>query len=319
MTRTYPYTFWRKSRTDKIEREVKSDDDNSSDPFYYEKIYRSTSDGEIKTETDRDNSPKKLSKDKKYSLTVIAHSMGAMCTLMNIINSRLKNVDHGITAAILLSPAGIHKTAPRLCKVTGPILSGMLKWFDWPPVFKFPSDFLHVVIAKMMEDVRKNYSTRNIISFMAYKLLGGSIDNHAFLKVPCYTLNIFAGCSAGVFKHFWQIWQSQKFQAYDYGKQGNIKHYGTPEPLNFLDHYDKIDIPVYFVMGMRDTLIEPVSILDHYEHLKAVHPELAFLKPFSKLGHIDFTVGENCKVTNYIFNLLSDLNKDQTVKRRWCR
>jgi len=53
---------------------------------------------------------------------------------------------------------------------------------------------------------------------MAYKLLGGSKNDHAFTKVPAYTLNIFAGCSVGIFKHFWQIWLHQKFEAYDYGK-----------------------------------------------------------------------------------------------------
>jgi len=261
-------------------RETRSDDDVQANLYHSDNVLRSTSDGEIISPIlERENSSSKLlNKDKKYSLTVIAHSMGAMCTLMNIIHSRLKNIDHGITAAILLSPAGIHKTAPLLCRITGPFLWLMLKVFNWPPVFKVPSDFLHVVIAKMMEDVRKNYSSRSIISLMASKLLGGSIDNHAFTKVPCYSFNVFAGCPAGVFKHFWQIFKNQKFQAFDYGKDGNLKHYGTPEPLNLLDHYDSIDIPVYFVMGMHDTLIEPLSILDHYEHLRAVHNDLIYSK-----------------------------------------
>jgi len=164
-----------------------------------------------------------------------------------------------------------------------------------------------------MEDVRKNYSTRNLLSYMVYKLLGGSKNDHAFTNVPVYTLNIFAGCSAGIFKHFWQIWKNQRFEGYDYGKRKNEEIYGSSEPINFFENYDKIDIPVYFVMGLRDTLIEPVSVLAHYASLHEQHPNLAYLKAFPKMGHIDFTVGENSKVTNFIFHTISELNQPKKV------
>jgi len=81
----------------------------------------------------------------------------------------------------------------------------------------------------------------------------------------------------------------------------------------FFENYDKINIPVYFVMGLRDTLIEPVSVLAHYASLHEQHPNLAYLKAFPKMGHIDFTVGENSKVTNFIFHTISELNQPKKV------
>lgn len=50
----------------------------------------------------------------------------------------------------------------------------------------------------------------------------------------------------------------------------------------------RLDIPVYFVMGLRDTLIEPVSVMAHYDTLLDARPDLANLKalllPFFRVG-----------------------------------
>jgi len=63
-------------------------------------------------------------------------------------------------------------------------------------------------------------------------------------------------------------------------------------------------------MGLRGTLIEPVSVIAHYATLLDKHPELAFLpKVFSKMGHIDFTIGDNSEVTNWIFHTIGKFNK----------
>jgi cephalosporin-C deacetylase-like acetyl esterase len=69
-------------------------------------------------------------------------------------------------------------------------------------------------------------------------------------------------------------------------------------PLN------RIDIPMYFVMGLSDTLIQPVSVIAHYSALEQHHPELAHLKAIPKIGHIDFTVGMNEALSRYILEVL---------------
>lgn len=58
-----------------------------------------------------------------------------------------------------------------------------------------------------MEDVRENYSSRQLMSFFAFKMVGGAKTDHSYLAAHNITYNVFAGTSAGVFKHFWQVYK----------------------------------------------------------------------------------------------------------------
>lgn len=44
-----------------------------------------------------------------------------------------------------------------------------------------------------------------------------------------------------VVDYFQQLAITRKFTAFDYGIKKNLKIYGTKEPLNFLENYDKYD------------------------------------------------------------------------------
>jgi hypothetical protein len=170
--------------------------------------------------------------------------------------------DHGVNILVLLSPAGYHVTAPLICKITGPIISFLLE--NYPNLFysfRFPSEIWRIIISKMIEDIKRNYSLRNLLSLFTSKFVGGAKMEHPFMHAHNTTYNIFSGTSAGIFKHFWQNWQHQDFEAFDYAPALNEKNYGTKEPLNIMKNFDKINIPTYFVMGLQDPLIEPMSIL----------------------------------------------------------
>ena len=39
------------------------------------------------------------------------------------------------------------------------------------------------------------------------------------------------------------------FQAYDYGRKGNLKRYGTKKPMEY--HLDKITAPVYDLKNLK--------------------------------------------------------------------
>lgn len=54
--------------------------------------------------------------------------------------------------------------------------------------------------------------------------------------------------------------------------------YGTFEPVDIMANMDKIDIPTYFIMGLRDSLIEPISIMKLHGAMYKSHADLAFLK-----------------------------------------
>jgi len=238
--------------------------------------------------------------------------MGAMAAEMYCVYSRIKNENHGVDALILLSPAGLHITAPLVCKLSGPLLFWFFNTFPNAIYsFHFPSEIGRLLVAKMVEDVKRNYSLRNLFSFVTFKLLGGDKSEHAVIQAHNLTYNVFAGTSVGIFKHFWQNWCNHAFAAYDYGPQKNIEAYGQPTPIDILGNFDKMDIPTFFVTGLRDSLIEPVSILKQHETLYNSHPELAHLKALPRMGHIDFTVGENADLTNYLINAMERIMVDQ--------
>lgn len=224
--------------------------------------------------------------------------MGAMATLMYLVYSRMKGRAHGVASAILLSPAGYHKTAPRLAKLTGPIIDRFLRIYPSFSVFRFPSETIRVIISKMIEDLNNSYTGRIFVGWMISKTIGGDLEDHTFVNMHNLTYNIFTGTSKGIFKHFWQNWLNQRFevrrsnvvspfccligkpvalehsqqvhamqqdsmanhflkrtqrirlqfptialflslQAFDYGPAGNLEHYGTESPVNFMDNYDK--------------------------------------------------------------------------------
>eukprot|EP01126_Amoeba_proteus_P062283 TRINITY_DN8441_c0_g1_i1.p3 TRINITY_DN8441_c0_g1~~TRINITY_DN8441_c0_g1_i1.p3 ORF type:complete len:123 (-),score=22.67 TRINITY_DN8441_c0_g1_i1:643-1011(-) len=78
--------------------------------------------------------------------------------------------------------------------------------------FFFHEEIGRLIVAKMIEDVKHNYSTRNIFSYVTYKLLGGSPTEHPVTMAHNLTFNIFAGTSAGIFNHFWQNWKNHAFE-----------------------------------------------------------------------------------------------------------
>ncbi|EGG13630.1 AB-hydrolase associated lipase region containing protein [Cavenderia fasciculata] len=239
------------------------------------------------------------------NISAVAHSMGAACILMYIVMMGILKKNHHLSRAILLSPAGYHRKAPKICDILGPLINVWL-WFCPMHVFKFPSDTIRVIIAKIYHDVISNTPTKDLMVYLGSRfLLGGDTKNHPLEKIHNLAYNTFSGTSVKLYKHFWQMRKARKFQAYDYGsKQKNINVYGTPDPLNFLDHYDVINIPIHFVMGLKDNLIEPENIIKHYETLKKYHPELSFLKA-SKSGHIEFTLGLDDQILSYILRVLS--------------
>lgn len=119
------------------------------------------------------------------------------------------------------------------------------------------------------------------------------------------------GTSIKTLIHFVQLQKSQKFQAFDYGKQQNVKIYGTPEPISYLDHYDKIDIPIHVLYGSDDLLIPAEGILKHYTALATHKPHLAHAKRFEGIGHLDITLGNDENVIQYV---LKEMQKSKVLE-----
>ena len=70
------------------------------------------------------------------------------------------------------------------------------------------------------------------------------------------------GFSTDMCKHFYQTWKTGQFAAYDYGEKKNLEVYGSMKPLNYLDHFHLIDIPICFFISLNDTLIRADDIIE---------------------------------------------------------
>lgn len=67
-------------------------------------------------------------------------------------------------------------------------------------------------------------------------------------------------------------------------------------------------------MGLNDTLIQPESVIYQYVSYKNFHPDLAFLKAFPRMGHIDFTVGASEKLIEFIMDTLKATCENEPVE-----
>ena len=86
----------------------------------------------------------------------------------------------------------------------------------------------------------------------------------------------------------------------------------------------RIDIPVYFVMGLEDNLIPPQNIITQYAALAKHSPQLAFLKgrlkvllrlcylsdilpdfiAFANAGHLEFTIGRHHAIIENVLSVI---------------
>jgi len=62
----------------------------------------------------------------------------------------------------------------------------------------------------------------------------------------------------------------------------------------------RIDIPIHLVYGTDDRVIPAECILQHYDALHKVHPELVYLKRFDNVGHLDVVYGNDENVIQYV-------------------
>jgi hypothetical protein len=244
-------------------------------------------------------------------VSVIAHSMGAACVLAYLVQSGMCHREPGIARAILLAPAGYHVTAPLLCRLTGPLISLALRFLPihsfrlaWPTVRRLTT--------KLMADIRGSSAAGALFVAALTRLLGGQLrpanEHHPFGALPDLArIMTESATSARVFKQFWQMWSHRRFEAFDYGPAENLKRYGTVEPLDYMAHYDVIDRPVFFVLGLDDKLIEPSSVIGQYRALLRSHPDApsrTHIKALPNAGHIELTLSPDERAISWILETL---------------
>ena len=144
--------------------------------------------------------------------------------------------------------------------------------------------------AKLLQDLKRSPAT---VDFMAsvgawgwrWWWAGSSAKHARANDLPCRVLCVFAatcffggtsvrfpfqnvhftdyplgGSSVKVLRHGVQVMWAKDFCAFDYGRGGNLRRYGTELPPMYRDYFHLIDLPVHFMAGTRDVLIPPANI-----------------------------------------------------------
>mmetsp|Transcript_16332 Transcript_16332/g.27624 ORF Transcript_16332/g.27624 Transcript_16332/m.27624 type:complete len:130 (+) Transcript_16332:1988-2377(+) len=115
--------------------------------------------------------------------------------------------------------------------------------------------------------------------------------------------------------HMYRVYTEQDFCSFDFGsKEQNLKNLGREDAFSFLDHYDKIDIPISYFISLDDHLCRPDDILIQYQALKKAHPSLASVKVFEGFNHIDFTYMNHHSMISEIMTTLKALNAEKEIK-----
>lgn len=76
---------------------------------------------------------------------------------------------------------------------------------------RFPSNLMRIISSKVMEDVKSTNPTRDLFTYVATMLIGGSIEDHSLNRVNIVRW-VFTGTAVGVFRHFRQLISSKRFR-----------------------------------------------------------------------------------------------------------
>ncbi|XP_071694456.1 uncharacterized protein [Rutidosis leptorrhynchoides] len=243
--------------------------------------------------------------DQPYKLCAICHSLGGAGILMYIITRRLENKTHRLSRAICLSPAGFHHDSPFFftvieytCLWLAPILAPIV------PGLYIPTRFFRMLINKLARDLQNYPAVGGLVQTIMGYVVGGDSSNWiGVMGLPHYNMNDMPGVAFRVARHLAQIKHAKKFVMFDYGsREANTRVYGTPKPLDLGERYNLIDIPVDLVAGMKDRVILPSMIRNHYRLMKDNGVKASY-KEF-EYAHLDFTFSHREELLEYVMSRL---------------
>ncbi|KAL3692326.1 hypothetical protein R1sor_005977 [Riccia sorocarpa] len=250
-----------------------------------------------------------------YSLCGVAHSLGGASMIMYLVTRRLEGKAHYMKRVVLLSPAGFHEKAPPSCaflRYLMPLAEPFLK--PLIPGIYIPTKFLRMVVNKLSRDFQNYPALGGLVqTFIAY-FLGGDTSNWlGAIGVSHYNMEDMPGIAYGVGLHLAQMMANKAFRLYDFGRDGNMKAYGTPKPLDIGANYGHVDIPIDLVAGKKDKLVPRSMILKHYETFRDAGCKVSFAE--FDYAHLDFTFAHREELLEYVMSRLL-LVQPRTNRRR---
>src|SRR5690606_14182418 len=95
-------------------------------------------------------------------------------------------------------------------------------------------------MAKLYQDINNHPATRCFVAaFLSTILIGGETKNNPFQFVHNLVFHSLNATSFKTFEYFAQLHVKKQFTAFDYGPVKNLEIYGSKEPLNFMENYNK--------------------------------------------------------------------------------
>lgn len=118
-------------------------------------------------------------------------------------------------------------------------------------------DFLFLIVGWDRNDLNNS----NLPNFIAHTPAGTSVQNMA---------------------HWAQLDRSDAFQMYDYGYNGNMKHYNQPTPPFY--HLSNVHVPVAAFYGSNDALTDPTDVKQMLTEI----PNVVYSEEINGFNHLDY-------------------------------
>ncbi|EFX88863.1 hypothetical protein DAPPUDRAFT_311149 [Daphnia pulex] len=224
-------------------------------------------------------------------LSYIGHSLG--CGVFFIAMVKHPELNEKIEIMVALAPLSsfAHFTTEFL-RVLTPFTNhievalnavGVHGWLDSEG---FGDRFLEVICEQTYIQARycKNW----------FRAVVGPSENLDPTLIPLFDANFLRGTSVKVIAQFAQNYNAGNvFQAYDFGRKGNLLRYGSIKPFEY--HLGNITAPIYVFSGGRDRLVTPMDV----DWLLSKLTNTIGSDRISDYSHLDFIWGNDVKEKLY--------------------
>ncbi|KAK2588910.1 hypothetical protein KPH14_001768 [Odynerus spinipes] len=215
-------------------------------------------------------------------LTYIGYSMGT--TMSYILLSTKPNYNEKLHLVISLAPVAywIKTSVPPILKF---FLTAVM---NIKPILEGEGIYGIVPQSNLLSLSTMLCSDKSNLQYLCFALLFSIFGNDPAqlnsTAVKKFSENYPAGGSFQVMYHYAQNYNTEKFQAYDYGYEGNIKRYNQKIPPEY--DLKKVSAPVVLIYGRNDALVPTKNILELYKRL----PNVPIIEavPYKYFTHADF-------------------------------
>lgn len=229
-----------------------------------------------------------LAQTKAKKCYVVSHSQGS--TSLMVLLSLRPEYNNKIIHAHLFAPAVFMKDLPH------PFVRFFASEFNaFVERYKNYDLISQSQIMKFIEPVSRLFCQQNSpILDMCTSVLAmicGQNDNGTEIDtkiLPTLFKNLAHAVSTKQLHHFIQLFQSGKFQYYDYGS-GNRKSYNQSFPPQY--PLKNVKAPMYIYSGKNDMLVAEKDI----DHLREELPNVARYKVLKNYNHCDVPYGRNSR------------------------